>query len=230
MTSPITQRSHLLWQWQTTLCDGFDMLTSTDPHLREVRAVPWETADQRDDPARAWMAVDWAVRTMAPAWLEAAELGDQAAALRALPPVTAETATGAHAAATTAITAAVTASTSERNALPGRSVVSRDAAITIELAAGAGDQVVARQSCGRLVMLAAAAAGVAGVAGVAGDVTASQVAASAVHVAKAAAQAVVWRWLCQDVPGGEIATRLRAVAYPLLTSAADLYVAMADVS
>jgi len=38
--------------------------------------------------ARSWMAMDWLIRTYAPAWLSLAGLGDSANRLRALAPVT----------------------------------------------------------------------------------------------------------------------------------------------
>jgi hypothetical protein len=44
---------------------------------------------------RSWMAIDWIVREYTPAWLDLAEIGDDATALRALPEITMRTATDA---------------------------------------------------------------------------------------------------------------------------------------
>ena len=52
------------------------------------------TRDDHDE-ERAWMAADWLVRVHTPAWLELAGIKDTSAALRALPPLTAETAKAA---------------------------------------------------------------------------------------------------------------------------------------
>jgi hypothetical protein len=44
---------------------------------------------EKDDETRAWLVTDWMVREYLPAWLDAANLKDQADAVRSLPPVTA---------------------------------------------------------------------------------------------------------------------------------------------
>ena len=43
------------------------------------------TAEDGQDEARCWLAVDWIVRVYAPAWLGLADIADAAASLRALP-------------------------------------------------------------------------------------------------------------------------------------------------
>ena len=45
------------------------------------------TRDDAKRELRGWMAIDWIVREFTPTWLEAAKLDDEAAALRALPPI-----------------------------------------------------------------------------------------------------------------------------------------------
>ena len=59
---------------------------------RATNAKPYLVAlvGTRDDAKRelrGWMAIDWIVREFTPTWLEAAKLDDEAAALRALPPI-----------------------------------------------------------------------------------------------------------------------------------------------
>src|SRR6516165_2280351 len=46
------------------------------------------TADDGLDETRAWMALDWLIRTYAPAWLDLAGLAAEASALRELPRIT----------------------------------------------------------------------------------------------------------------------------------------------
>jgi hypothetical protein len=46
-----------------------------------------EINDDDLNEARAYLALDWLVRTLTPAWLDLARLDDEAAELRALPPI-----------------------------------------------------------------------------------------------------------------------------------------------
>ena len=52
---------------------------------RYVTLLPGTAASPEVEDARAWMALDWLVRTYTPAWLRLAKLDDQAARLEALP-------------------------------------------------------------------------------------------------------------------------------------------------
>jgi hypothetical protein len=70
----------------TSLNDGLD--DSTRQRLRPYLTRTIGTADDGLDDARAWMAMDWLIRTYTPAWLAPADLTDAAQRLRSLPEVT----------------------------------------------------------------------------------------------------------------------------------------------
>lgn len=54
-----------------------------------VARLPGTNTGSADDETRAWLVTDWMVREYLPAWLDAANLKDQADAVRSLSPVTA---------------------------------------------------------------------------------------------------------------------------------------------
>ncbi len=67
------------------LNDGLD--DARRQRLRPYLTRTIGTADDGLDPLRAWMAMDWLIRTYTPSWLELAGLEGSAAALRTLGPV-----------------------------------------------------------------------------------------------------------------------------------------------
>jgi hypothetical protein len=64
-----------------------DSLNDTDRQQlkRYVTLLPGTASTPEVEDARAWMALDWLVRTYTPAWLRLAKLDDQAVRLEALP-------------------------------------------------------------------------------------------------------------------------------------------------
>ena len=72
-----------LRSWNDSVSDDFRQRLK--PYA--ARVIGTRTTDA-DETTRAWLATDWMVRTMAPAWLELAGLSAQAAELRALQPLT----------------------------------------------------------------------------------------------------------------------------------------------
>lgn len=212
------QPSKILWQWRITLCDR-DMLGGGDALQAAVRSVREDEADALDDEARAWLAVDWAVRQLAPVWLEAAGLADDADGLRSLPPVASPaSASAAHGALEPIVAAARRTAGDELDALQQARQDSRSQMMQLEHAASAGDLVVLRQSCGRLVEMAARE----GIPGGAG----SPVAAFALLAARSAAQVVVWRSLAR---GGDIWDTIQPIVGTVQSSAVELYVQMGQV-
>lgn len=69
----------------TTFNDSLDH--SPRQRLRPYLARTIGTAGDGFDETRAWLAMDWLIRTYTPTWLRASSLGDVAAQLRALAPV-----------------------------------------------------------------------------------------------------------------------------------------------
>jgi hypothetical protein len=71
------------------LCIALNDGLGDDPRqrLRPYLARTIGTSGDGLDPARAWMAMDWLIRTYTPAWLRLADLRDEAQALAELAPV-----------------------------------------------------------------------------------------------------------------------------------------------
>lgn len=217
MTSQTTSRhSRILWQWSATLCSS-DLLRASDPRRQAVSAVRWEDAgDAHDEQARAWLAVDWAVRTLAPAWLDAAGLTDDAEGLRALPLVASvDTVRATVDALGLVVSAAVRAARSGREGAMARAGGSRAETIKVEFADEIGTQVIGRLSCGHLVELAAREN--------IPDRAGTELTLEALRAAQGAAQALVWQAMER---GEDPQAECQRVADALLTSAVDLYVAM----
>lgn len=213
-TQTRTPPSQILRQWQARLRDGLDGLASTDPRRRTVEAVQ----PDGDETKAAWLTVDWGVRTLTPAWLDAAGLSKQAEILRTLPPVT----SSAEAATAQDVVEQVTAGAldaveTERDRLREACELSRSTAIVVEQAANAGERAVVRRSCGQLVMVAASSI----------DLVAAHVAASALRVAKSAAQAITWRCVATSE---DIDASHALVVDALLGSAVELVTAMGAVA
>ena len=78
--------SPVLRAMSIALNDGLEDLPRQ--RLRPYLARTIGTADDGLDPMRAWMAMDWLIRTYAPAWLRVAGLADAADDLSELPAVT----------------------------------------------------------------------------------------------------------------------------------------------
>ena len=72
-----------LRSWNDTLDD--DTRQRLKPYVEKVIGTNTGPADED---ARAWLAIDWLVRTFAPAWLDAANLQEHASKLRGLPALT----------------------------------------------------------------------------------------------------------------------------------------------
>jgi hypothetical protein len=214
-----TPPSRILRQWQVTLCER-DMIPGGDPRQAAVRSVRWEeAAGAQDDESRAWLAIDWAVHTLAPAWLDAAGLGDAADALRSLPPVNSpKSASHAHNTLEPVVSAARQAADTEGDAVREARQHSRNAMIEAEHAAYAGDHVIGRRCAGQLVELAARE----GIPNRAG----SAVVASALLAARSAAQAVTWRCLAKDT---NVQDTYQPIIDAVQTSAVELYAAMGSI-
>ena len=67
------------------LNDAWDDVTrqKLKPYLKRMIG----TANAASDPLRTWMALDWFCREYCPAWLDLAGIKDEAARIRALPPI-----------------------------------------------------------------------------------------------------------------------------------------------
>jgi hypothetical protein len=74
------------------LNDGLD--EAPRQRLRPYLAQTIGTAGDGQDPERAWLALDWLIRTFTPTWLDAARAGGPALCLRRLAPVSGERALG----------------------------------------------------------------------------------------------------------------------------------------
>lgn len=74
-----------LRNWNDSLPDDGERGRLLKPLIPTVVGTATSKADEE---TRAWLATDWLVRVQAPAWLDLAKLPEQAAALRALPPLT----------------------------------------------------------------------------------------------------------------------------------------------
>ncbi len=71
-----------LRRWNDDLND--DDRQMLKPYIRKVVGT---NTGKADDEKRAWLVTDWMVREYMPAWLDAANLKQQADAVRALPPI-----------------------------------------------------------------------------------------------------------------------------------------------
>ncbi len=74
-----------LRSWNDSVDDEFRQ--QLKPYAAKVIGTRTNEADEQ---IRAWMATDWMVRTMTPAWLDLAGLREQANTLRALVPLTSD--------------------------------------------------------------------------------------------------------------------------------------------